>query len=361
LLETPELVQLRDNGEACECGSGSSKFECCETKDPNFDVRQWLFPALTVLAKTANHLDLLVPAPLIGKQRDDILAREKHERALFWQNTALADDMDVVRQHILAGRHEEVSGKCRVLKHLLEQWRKEGSKVLLFSYSTQTLSILESFLSRSFNLIRLDGTTPIPQRQKLVDRFNRDESVFLFLISTKAGGLGLNLATANRVVVFDPNWNVTLDLQAQDRAYRFGQTRYTKVYRMISAGTIEEITYNRQVYKQQLANIGLKGKHERRYFTGVQGMKNQQGELFGLGNLFKPSLQTKEIIDRARKAEEAQTLVIDSLDPTAAPDPDPAPDPAPEQEAACEEENDYQIATSKLVWFLTSSDFFTIY
>ena len=92
------------------------------------------------------------------------------------------------------------------------------------------------------------------------------------------------MVSANVVVVFDPNWNVTHDLQAQDRAYRIGQTKRTHVYRLISAGTIEELIYNRQIYKQQvllyfilikefvqMASIGLHGKQERRYFTGVQG------------------------------------------------------------------------------------------
>lgn len=108
------------------------------------------------------------------------------------------------------------------------------------------------------------------------------------------------------MVIFDPNckfthiifteWythlsillgNVTLDLQAQDRAYRIGQKKFTQIFRLVTAGTIEEMTYNRQIYKQQLANIGLHGNTERRYFKGVAGVKGQEGEIFGLANLFK--------------------------------------------------------------------------
>jgi SNF2 family DNA or RNA helicase len=135
-------------------------------------------------------------------------------------------------------------------------------------------------------------------RQKIVDNFNISKTKQIFLISTKAGGLGLNLVSANIVVVFDPNWNVTHDLQAQDRAYRIGQTKRTKVYRFITAGTIEEMIYNRQVYKQQMANIGLHGKNERRYFTGVQGQKGQEGEIFGARNLLK--LVTENIMTDGR-------------------------------------------------------------
>jgi len=128
--------------------------------------------------------------------------------------------------------------------------------------------------------------------------------------------LGLNLTAANIVVVFDPNWNVTWDLQAQDRAHRIGQTRYTKVFRLVSAGTIEEMQYNRQVYKQQLANIGLKGQTERRYFKGVAGVKGQEGEIFGLANLFRlstDSVFTNDIIERTTKREENYKIIKSQL------------------------------------------------
>lgn len=92
----------------------------------------------------------------------------------------------------------------------------------------------------------------------------------MFLISTRAGGLGLNLVSANRVVIFDPNWNPAQDLQAQDRSFRFGQKRHVIVFRLLSAGSLEELVYTRQVYKQQLSNIAVSGKLEKRYFEGVQ-------------------------------------------------------------------------------------------
>jgi len=129
-----------------------------------------------------------------------------------------------------------------------------------------------------------------------VDKFNSDPKMFIFLISTKAGGVGLNIVSANKVylpiiihrpndsVLFDPNWNPAHDLQAQDRAFRIGQRRDVEVFRLISQGTIEEIVYARQIYKQQQANIGYDASNERRYFRGVQG--SEHGELFGLENIF---------------------------------------------------------------------------
>ncbi|KAJ1389774.1 P-loop containing nucleoside triphosphate hydrolase, partial [Sesbania bispinosa] len=122
----------------------------------------------------------------------------------------------------------------------------------------------------------------------------------VFLISTRAGGLGLNLVSANRVVIFDPNWNPAQDLQAQDRSFRFGQKRHVLVFRLLAAGSLEELVYSRQVYKQQLSNIAVSGKMEKRYFEGVQDCKEFQGELFGISNLFRDlsdKLFTSEIIE----------------------------------------------------------------
>ncbi len=101
---------------------------------------------------------------------------------------------------------------------------------------------------------------------------------------SRAGGLGLNITGANVVVVFDPSWNPAHDLQAQDRAYRLGQHRDVRVYRLITAGGIEENVYLRQVYKQQLSRNAVDGEKARRYFEAIQGQA--KGELFGVANLF---------------------------------------------------------------------------
>lgn len=92
----------------------------------------------------------------------------------------------------------------------------------------------------------------------------------VFLISTRAGSLGVNLVSANRVVIFDPSWNPAQDLQAQDRSFRYGQKRHVTVFRLLAAGSLEELVYTRQIYKQQLSNIAVSGKMEKRYFEGVQ-------------------------------------------------------------------------------------------
>ena len=88
---------------------------------------------------------------------------------------------------------------------------------------------------RGYVFCRLDGSTATRERQRLVDDFNKSSSLFIFLLSTRAGGVGLNITSANRVVIFDPNWNPALDLQAQDRAYRIGQQRDVDVYRFLTS------------------------------------------------------------------------------------------------------------------------------
>lgn len=129
----------------------------------------------------------------------------------------------------------------------------------------------------------LDGSTPNEERMERCDRFNDPTSeVFVFLLSTRAGGVGLNLTAANRVVIFDPNWNPSHDLQAMDRSYRFGQQRDVYVYRLIGAGTLEELILNRQQYKRALAGVAYDADATRRLYQGVEGDKSQRGELYGV-------------------------------------------------------------------------------
>lgn len=119
-------------------------------------------------------------------------------------------------------------------------------------------------------------------------------------------GVGLNITSANKVVIFDPNWNPSYDLQAQDRAYRIGQLRDVEVFRLVSAGTVEEVVYARQIYKQQQANIGYNASTERRYFKGVQNQKDQKGEIFGLDNLLTfhgDDIFLRDIVNKTNVAE----------------------------------------------------------
>lgn len=173
--------------------------------------------------------------------------------------------------------NENHCGKLLVLKTLLRKWKRAKHKVLFFSNSTVLLDIVESFILKlNLRSLRLDGDTPQQERQALCKEFNEDKHVFLMLVSTKAGGVGLNLTGAQKVVIFDPSWNPSDDLQAQDRAYRIGQTQRVEVYRLVSKGTIEEAALIGQVDKQQLASMVLDDSNfQKRLFNAdeVRGMK----------------------------------------------------------------------------------------
>jgi len=155
-----------------------------------------------------------------------------------------------------------------ILEKILPLWQKQGHRVLIFTQTRQMLNILQRFtISVGMKFGRIDGNTHIKDRQKMVDLFNDDSSYFGLLCTTKTGGVGLNLTGANRIVLFDPDWNPQADAQARERAYRFGQTRAVTVYRLITAGTIEEKIYHRQIFKTALTNQVLQDPKQRRLFS----------------------------------------------------------------------------------------------
>lgn len=280
-LDSREVEILRTLSDPC-C-DGKKKGWCCNAVLPN--GKRWqniVFPSMVVLQKLANHLTLLVP------QTSDL--EDKHKSELRTLQTCvpdtwrmLYDNRDLIKNLV----NPEFCGKWKVLKKLLKFWHSNGDKVLVFSHSVRLLRILQHlFTNTSYTISYLDGSLSYEQRQEVVDTFNSDPTQFVFLISTKAGGVGLNITSANKVVIIDPHWNPSYDLQAQDRAYRIGQTRDVEVFRLISLGTVEEIVYARQIYKQQQANIGYTASSERRYFKGVQQDTERKGEIFGLANIF---------------------------------------------------------------------------
>ncbi|KAK5189122.1 DNA repair protein rhp26, partial [Cryomyces antarcticus] len=160
------------------------------------------------------------------------------------------------------------SGKMQVVKALLEIWRKNGHKTLLFAQHRIMLDILEKFIRElgGFNYRRMDGNTSIKDRQSLVDEFNNNPDLHVFLLTTKVGGLGVNLTGADRVIIYDPDWNPSTDVQARERAWRLGQKREVEIYRLMTAGTIEEKIYHRQIFKQFLTNKILRDPKQRQTF-----------------------------------------------------------------------------------------------
>ena len=143
----------------------------------------------------------------------------------------------------ITGEHLiESSGKLALLDKLLPRLQQRGSRVLIFSQMTRLLDILEDYLMyRSYQYCRIDGSTDGAVREDHIDAFNREGSEkFCFLLSTRAGGLGINLATADTVIIYDSDWNPQMDLQAMDRAHRIGQKKEVQVFRFCTDGSVEE-------------------------------------------------------------------------------------------------------------------------
>ncbi|VDP46128.1 unnamed protein product [Echinostoma caproni] len=159
---------------------------------------------------------------------------------------------------------------------LLARLKEQGSRVLIFSQMTRLLDILEDYcLWRGHDYFRLDGQTRHEDRQVYIDEYNRPGSTkFIFMLSTRAGGLGINLATADVVIIYDSDWNPQVDLQAMDRAHRIGQTKTVRVFRLITENTVEERIIMRAEMKLRLDSLVI-----------------QQGKLtvFALENQLDPS------------------------------------------------------------------------
>ena len=205
--------------------------------------------ALSVLKKICDHTSLLT-----NNAANQISSQIKIN--------LVSDDEDDGEGEI---RREEREMSCKIdfLLELLPELSAGGHRTLVFSQSRQMLDRIQSAVEDILGLrfCRIDGSiSSIDKRQEEVDRFKKDPSVPLFLLTTGVGGLGLTLTEADRVVVVDPNWNPSTDNQSVDRAYRIGQTRNVVVYRLITCGTVEEKIYRKQVFKQGLSIISNGGE-----------------------------------------------------------------------------------------------------
>ncbi|KAH9385639.1 uncharacterized protein NEMAJ01_0535 [Nematocida major] len=151
----------------------------------------------------------------------------------------------------------ENSGKMVMLDKLLVNLKQKGSRVLIFSQMTRMLDILEDYCGfRQYAYCRIDGSTATEDRCQAIEEFNKPNSeAFIFLLSTRAGGLGINLATADVVIVYDNDWNPQMDLQAQDRAHRIGQKKQVFVFNFLTENTIEEKILERALKKLKLDEI----------------------------------------------------------------------------------------------------------
>ncbi|NXO92540.1 ER6L2 protein, partial [Certhia brachydactyla] len=304
VLETDDVTLVLRAGEPCSCNSGRKRKNCCYKVNAHGEtIKSLRFSYLMILQKVANH------AALLQTDNTSKLQEAHIKRVCSQVFSSFPDFVQLSKDAAFETISDpKYSGKMKVLQQLLNHFRKNKDKVLLFSFSTKLLDVLEQYcMASGLDYRRLDGNTKSEDRIRIVREFNSVQEINICLVSTMAGGLGLNFVGANVVILFDPTWNPANDLQAIDRAYRIGQHRAVKVFRLISLGTVEEMMYLRQVYKQQLHCAVIGTENARRYFEAVQGSKEHQGELFGIHNLFKlrahGSCLTKDILEREGRVE----------------------------------------------------------
>ncbi|TBT98056.1 putative helicase, partial [Hamiltosporidium magnivora] len=147
-----------------------------------------------------------------------------------------------------------ICGKFNILNNILPKLKIKNNKILIFFQMTQVMTIMEDFLiMKKYKYLRLDGNIKVEERNILIEKFN-NEDYFIFMLSTRAGGLGLNLQVADTVIIYDSDWNPFIDLQAQDRAHRIGQKKEVRIYRLVTSFSVEEVIYDRAYNKIRLDN-----------------------------------------------------------------------------------------------------------
>lgn len=183
------------------------------------------------------------------------------------------------------------SGKLAKLDELLRELKNGGHRVLLYFQMTRMIDLMEEYLTyRNYKYCRLDGSTKLEDRRDTVADFQNRPDIFVFLLSTRAGGLGINLTAADTVIFYDSDWNPTIDSQAMDRAHRLGQTRQVTVYRLITRGTIEERIRKRALQKEEVQRVVITG--------GAQGVDFNT----------RPQNRTKDIAMWLADDEQAEIL-----------------------------------------------------
>eukprot|EP01062_Namystynia_karyoxenos_P072454 TRINITY_DN6862_c0_g1_i1.p1 TRINITY_DN6862_c0_g1~~TRINITY_DN6862_c0_g1_i1.p1 ORF type:complete len:1664 (+),score=450.74 TRINITY_DN6862_c0_g1_i1:75-4994(+) len=238
---------------------------------------------------------------------------------------------------------EHDCGKLQLLATLLPRLRRGGHRCLIFTQMSKVLDILEGFLSRrGFPYLRLDGSTPPERRHQLMHLFNAPgrgsapNPYFCFILSTRSGGVGMNLCGADTVIFYDSDWNPAMDSQAQDRAHRIGQTKDVTVYRLISAGTIEENMLLKARQKRTLVNLVISGGG----FSAAPDARAQSGQ----HRRFDP-MEFFHHLDEGeaeRLAREYEQRAAERHSPA------PGEAPAPDEELLCVEDEADQEACRRL-------------
>ncbi|XP_034942054.1 helicase domino isoform X2 [Chelonus insularis] len=202
-------------------------------------------------------------------------------------------------------------GKLQSLDRLLRKLKSGNHRVLIFTQMTRMLDVLEAFLNYHGHIyLRLDGTTRVDQRQILMERFNNDKRIFCFILSTRSGGVGVNLTGADTVIFYDSDWNPTMDAQAQDRCHRIGQTRDVHIYRLVSEKTVEENILKKANQKRLLGDLAIEGGN----FTTAYFKSSTIQDLFNIDQTENDaSARMAEVIEQNKEREKSLQKELSNL------------------------------------------------
>lgn len=209
------------------------------------------------------------------------------------------------------------SGKMMLLDRLLAKLKADGHRVLIFSQMVHMLDILTDYMRlRNYSYQRLDGTVPAADRKTAIDHFNApDSDDYCFLLSTRAGGLGINLMTADTVILFDSDWNPQADLQAMARAHRIGQQKPVSVYRLVSKDTIEEEILERARNKRMLEFItiqrGVTDRQQKELTDKINRATNEPNSADDINNILKRRGQ--KMFEQSGNQKKLEELDIDAV------------------------------------------------
>ncbi|KNC87376.1 hypothetical protein SARC_00517 [Sphaeroforma arctica JP610] len=213
------------------------------------------------------------------------------------------------------------SDKMKALDRLLVELRANDHRVLIYSQMTKMIDILEEYMQlKRIKYMRLDGSSKVEDRRDMVADFQTNTDTFCFLLSTRAGGLGINLTAADTVIFYDSDWNPTVDQQAMDRAHRVGQTRQVTVYRLVTKGTIEERILARAKQKSSIQNMVISGGKaaENKVINTAEPMSNEVMGLLiedkALEEKWRRKNEAKKVAEKQAKERERQRKKQKRLD-----------------------------------------------
>eukprot|EP00127_Corallochytrium_limacisporum_P005802 Clim_evm20s211 gene=Clim_evmTU20s211 len=264
-------------------------------------------------AANASHEQAMIVAPMLEHADNDATLLNPSRRDLSCHQP-LSCPLQVPEKRLLISD----AGKLRTLDRLLVTLKNEGHRTLLYSQMTRMIDLLEEYLTfRQYKYIRLDGSSKISDRRDMVSDFQTRDDIFVFLLSTRAGGLGINLTAADTVIFYDSDWNPTVDQQAMDRAHRVGQTKQVTVYRMVTKGSIEDRILQRARQKSQIQSMvisgsgSFKGTADKLVASDVVNMLLDDDEM---ERNFRKKQKERKAMEKRRAAERRKRRKLEEIE-----------------------------------------------